>query len=77
MSHSRSSYTKNEQILDPNSDWNRADNDEPIFVVRANNWRAVVFLAALIKGDDATWLCLNNAEAMKRWHLDGDDDIPF
>ena len=77
MSDNRKSFTKNEQILDPNSDWNKAEGDEPIFVVRANNWRAVIFLAALIKVDQGTWLCLNNAEAMKRWHCDDDDDIPF
>lgn len=74
---SRQSFTKNEQILDPNSDWNKAEDNEPIFVVRANNWRAVIFLAATVKSDEATWLCLNQAEAMKTWHLDGDDDIPF
>lgn len=73
------SYTKNEQILDPQSDWNRAENNEPVFVVRANNWRAVIFLAALVKNDASTAMCLNHAERMKAWNDNGgcDDDIPF
>ena len=73
------SYTKNEAILDPRSDWNQAEDNEPIFVVRANNWRAVIFLAALVKNDEATAMCLNHAERMKRWHDAevSDDDIPF
>lgn len=29
--------TKAENILDPNSCWNRAENDEPVFVLRAND----------------------------------------
>lgn len=74
------SYTKNEYILDPKSDWNNAENDEPVFVVRASNWRAVIFLAALVTNKDATGWCLNVAERMRAWDMDElptDDDIPF
>ena len=71
------SYTKNEAILDPQSDWNLAADDEPVFVVRANNWRAVIFLAALAKNDAATAMCLNAAERMRAWSCDEDDKIPF
>lgn len=69
------SHTKNEQILDPQSDWNQAKDDEPVFVIRAYNWRAVIFMAAIVKDDKATCMCLNHAEAMKRYYQD--DDIPF
>lgn len=68
-------YTKNEQILDPQSDWNQAANDEPVFIVRANNWRAVLFLAAIVKAAGATEMCLNHMEEMKAFH-EG-NDIPF
>lgn len=71
------SYTKNEAILDPRSDWNLAADDEPVFVVRANNWRAVIFLAALVKNDAATAMALNHAERMRAWCCDEDDKIPF
>lgn len=70
-------HTKNEYILDPRSDWNTCGGDEPVFVVRANNWRAIIFLAAMVKSEEATAMCLNAAEAMRAWHLDDDDDIPF
>lgn len=29
--------TKTENILDPNSCWNRAEPDEPVFILRAND----------------------------------------
>jgi hypothetical protein len=74
---SQRSYSKNEYILDPRSDWNNAADDEPIFVVRANNWRAVIFLAALLRTNEATGWCLNVAERMKAWGCDEDDKIPF
>jgi hypothetical protein len=67
--------TKAQMILDQQSDWNQAPNDEPIFVVRANNWRAVIFLAALVKNDAATAMCLNHAEHMKQYN--DENDIPF
>lgn len=68
------SYTKNEAILDPQSDWNQAHDDEPLFVVRANNWRAVIFLAALAKNSAASAMALNHAERMKAYS--DEDDIP-
>lgn len=76
------SYTKNEAILDPKSDWNLADDNEPVFVVRANNWRAVIFLAALVTSAEGTAMCMNHAERMRSYHLDRekldfDDDISF
>jgi hypothetical protein len=71
------SYTKKEQVLEFHSDWNQAKDNEPIFVVRANNWRALIFLAALVKNDAATEMCLNVAERMKAWDADEDDKIPF
>lgn len=76
---SQRSYTKNEYILDPRSDWNAAEDNEPVFVVRASNWRAVIFLAALVTNKDATGWALNVAERMKAWDdaTVSDDDIPF
>lgn len=74
---SQRSYTKNEYILDPKSDWNLAADDEPVFVVRANNWRAIIFLAALVTNNDSTGWCLNVAERMRAWYCEEDDKISF
>lgn len=68
--------TKQEQILDPHSDWNQATNDEPVFVIRANNWKAAMIVACMIKEDNATSIAMfETAAAMRAYHLD--NDIPF
>jgi hypothetical protein len=69
------SYTKNELVLDPFSPWNQAHNDEPLLIIRAEDWKIAVFLAALQTNNDKTVHYLNSAEALKRWH--DDNDIPF
>ena len=64
--------TKAQQILDPHSAWNQAPNDEPVFVLRASQWREVFFMA--VRGPfDRT---LHDA-AMKMKEFSDDNDIPF
>jgi len=68
--------TKAQQVLDPQSDWNQAGNDEPVFVLRANNWRAALLLIAVTKGDNRTVDdLLETALAMRKWHIE--NDIPY
>lgn len=69
------SYTKNELILDPFSPWNMACTDEPLLIVRSEDWKTVVFLAALQLNNERTVQYLNSAEALKKWH--DENDIPF
>lgn len=70
--------TKQEQILDPWSAWNAAPNAEPVFVVRADDWRLVMFLAAFTLhqgGRTAPSQLLESAVEMKEWS--DANDIPF
>ncbi len=68
--------TKQQQVLNPHSDWNQAANDEPVFVIRANNWKAALIVAALAKDDNGSAKALiDTALAMREYHLD--NDIPF
>lgn len=85
--------TKVENILDPQSCWNRAENEEPVFILRANDYEApavVIMWAnryAIKKGGWAKMTyeqrakfegALRVAEAMRQWQLKKiDDDIPF
>lgn len=68
--------TKAQQILNRHSDWNQTPNDEPVFVIRAVNWKAVLALAGMVKGDNA---CLDamieTAIAIRDYTRD--NDIPF
>ena len=85
--------TKVENILNPNSCWNRAADDEPVFIIRANDdtapatvttW-AVRYMQS--KGGYASLTlvqrekyheALQVAEAMRQWRIKKDeDDIPF
>lgn len=70
--------TKVEQVLGKTSDWNQAKNDEPVFVIRALNWKAALLVASLANlnnsnrtVDDLVAVAL----AMREYHED--NDIPF
>lgn len=68
--------TKGAQIINPQSDWNQAPNEEPVFVLRAVNWKAALILIALTKSNNRTSdELLATAMAMKKYH--DDNDIPF
>lgn len=68
--------TKAQQILNPQSDWNQAHNDEPVFVIRATNWKAAMVVVALATKDNATSdALLETAIAMRSYSRD--NDIPF
>lgn len=68
--------TKGEQILDQHSRWNQAPNNEPIFVLRAEDWRRVMALAIVRDGTDPMQkLLFDWATAMKEYH--DENDIPF
>ena len=67
--------TKDQQILDPKSDWNQAPGDEPVFVVRANNWRAAMYLALIVEGKAARKMAFDAALELKRYHEE--NNIPF
>lgn len=70
------SYTKNDQILNPKSDWNQAHTDEPVFVIRANNWKAAMALAVILVRNNAEETGLIDAVlAMREYHKNS--DIPF
>lgn len=67
--------SKNQQILDPNSDWNQAEETEPICVFRAYSWREVM-LAALRIGKGPLYKQLFDlSQEMKSWT--DENDIPF
>lgn len=74
--------TKTENILDPNSCWNKAENDEPIFVIRANDPAApdqIIIWANRYMLDKGGYRqmtpeqiakyneAMRTAEAMRRW----------
>lgn len=68
--------TKNAQILNPHSDWNQASNDEPVFVLRAVNWKAALVIAVLNKDPNRTADELIAAALEMKTYSD-DNDIPF
>jgi hypothetical protein len=68
---------KAQEILNPHSDWNQAANDEPVFVLRAINWKAALIVVALCN-DNPSWTkeqLLQVALDMKRYS--NENDIPF
>jgi len=68
--------TKAQQVLNPHSDWNQAGNDEPVFVLRARNWKAALVLVAITKTEGHTTdELLKAALAMREWSRD--NEIPF
>lgn len=70
--------TKVQQILDPWSTWNQAHNNEPVFVVKAEDWRFILLFAALTTdkgGRTSPQQLIDQALAMKKWH--DENDIPF
>jgi hypothetical protein len=70
--------TKAQQILDLHSAWNQAPNDEPVFVIRCDDWRYVMFLALNSKdkgGNRCMQALFKQALEMKKYH--DENDIPF
>jgi hypothetical protein len=63
---------KAQEIIDPNSAWNRTPNEEPVFVLRASDWREVFFMA--VRGPFNRAL---HDYAMKMKAFSDDNDIPF
>ena len=68
--------TKAQQVLNRDSDWNQAANDEPVYVIRASNWKATMMIAVLARNDEAGKIVLESAMAMRKYHLEN-DEIPF
>jgi hypothetical protein len=70
--------TKVQQVLNPFSPWNAAPNAEPVFVIRAEDWRYIMLLALNSK-DKGGHMCMQSlfdqALEMKKYH--DDNDIPF
>jgi len=67
--------TKAQQILDPQSDWNQTPNEEPVFVLRALNWKAALIVAAMAKDSRTSQEMMDVALAMRKYHTE--TDIPF
>jgi len=70
--------TKVEQVLNPYSAWNAAPNAEPVFVLRADDWRFMLLFAALSadKGGRLTPTeLMKHAVEMKKYS--DENDIPF
>lgn len=85
--------TKLENILNPNSCWNKATHDEPVFVLRSTDYQApaaVIAWANRYVMDKGGWV--NMSEAQRTKYFDAlavaqamrdfnskiiDDDIPF
>ncbi len=69
--------TKAQQILDRFSDWNQTPNDEPVFVLRAINWKAALIVVALCNDNPNCTKeeLLQVALDMKRYS--NENDIPF
>lgn len=88
-----SAMRKGQEILQPRSDWNNAANDEPIFIIRANNWKAAMMVAMVCKNNTAEETgFLDAVMEMREYDLDKkrvvtaktisgdlptDEDIPF
>lgn len=71
-------YSKKEQMLDPKSDWNQAPMGEPVFVLRALNWKAALVVIGLIAKDDGNRTVEDLPEtalAMRDYNIE--NDIPF
>ena len=68
--------TKQEMILDPQSDWNQAKNDEPLFVLRAVNWKAALMIISMLERENSTSEDLLETALDMRSHV-RDNDIPF
>jgi hypothetical protein len=84
--------TKPEEILNPRSCWNKAAEDEPLFVLRANDANApqtVMTWANLYVESKGGWNkmlphqrekfneALRCAQRMRDWHMQFSEDIPF
>lgn len=85
--------TKSENILDPQSCWNRAEDGEPVFILRANDFEAPAVVISwaqryLIRKNGWANMTLTQREKyaqalavardMRDWRAKKDeDDIPF
>lgn len=85
--------TKRENLLNPNSCWNKAELDEPVFILRSTDFIAptiVTLWTVQYVSDKGGWLrmtdaqkqkfedALRVAEAMRNYKKNLiDDDIPF
>lgn len=70
--------TKVQQILDPWSTWNQAHNTEPVFVVKAEDWRYVMLMAVNSKdkaGRMSPQQLIDYALEMKKWH--DENNVPL
>lgn len=76
MSPPVSPDTKAALILDPFSPWNQAPNDEPVCVVRASEWREVLFMALRMKPNTEPYRKMY-ATAMRMKAYSDENDIPF
>jgi hypothetical protein len=83
--------TKADNIIEPRSCWNRAELDEPVFVLRANDPAApaaVIMWATQYRESKGGWLAmtveqrqkfydaLDVAQAMRDWYSKS-DAVPF
>jgi len=84
--------TKAENITNPTSCWNKAGNDEPVFVLRANDSSApdLIIMWANMYVSRRGWHLMSAeqqqkfrdalavADAMRKWRIETiEDDIPF
>lgn len=68
--------TKAEMILDPHSVWNQVANNEPLVILRSEDWRRVMALAIVKEScDPAHKILFEAALALKQYFED--NDIPF
>lgn len=68
--------TKTQLILDPYSVWNQSANDEPLVILRSEDWRRVMALAIVKDSKDPAFKVLFEAALkLKKYHEE--NDIPF
>jgi hypothetical protein len=70
--------TKVHEILNPYSTWNSLNDNEPIYIVRTEDWRLVMYFAINTSAKDGYTSMpnlLDTALKMKEWH--DANDIPF
>lgn len=68
--------TKMKQILDPYSQWNMVPDNEPVVVLRAEDWRRVMELSIVRDlSDPMGKLLFDWACEMREYHIE--NDIPF
>lgn len=68
--------TKSQLILDPYSVWNQAHINEPLVILRSDDWRRVMEIALVKESCDPAFMILFNA-ALKLKAYHDENDIPF